>query len=108
MPLEIPRSPVQHPHHRASGFSIPGRLPCLLAVVLGLFAHSEALAQSLDTLTIEGNGAAPAPGRRCRTDSSIRLRGASAAALTRPRADNDVSSLTVTRQLARRYDCVPR
>ena len=47
MPLEIPRSPVQHPHHRVSGFSIPGRLPCLLAVVLGLFAHSEALAQQL-------------------------------------------------------------
>ena len=39
MPLENPKSPVQHPHHRVSGFSIPGRLPCLLAVVLGLFAH---------------------------------------------------------------------
>ena len=45
MPLEIPKSPVQHLRHRVSGFSIPGRLPCLLAVVLGLFAHSEALAQ---------------------------------------------------------------
>ena len=56
MPLEIPKSPVQHPHHRASGFSIPGRLPCLLAVVLGLFAHSEALAQSLDSLTIMETG----------------------------------------------------
>ena len=41
MPLENPKSPVQHPHHRVSGFSIPGRLPCLLAVVLGLFAHHE-------------------------------------------------------------------
>ena len=49
MPLEIPRSPVQHPHHRASGFSIPGRLPCLLAVVLGLFAHQGALAQTPTT-----------------------------------------------------------
>ena len=47
MPLEIPKSPVQHLRHRVSGFSIPGRLPCLLAVVLGLFAHSEAVAQSL-------------------------------------------------------------
>ena len=56
MPLEIPKSPVQHLHPRASGFSIPGRLPCLLAVVLGLFAHSEALAQSLDTLTIMETG----------------------------------------------------
>ena len=46
MPLEIPRSPVQHLRHRVSGFSIPGRLPCLLAVVLGLFAHHEALAQT--------------------------------------------------------------
>ena len=55
MPLEIPKSPVQHPHHRASGFSIPGRLPCLLAVVLGLFAHSEALAQRLASLTIEAD-----------------------------------------------------
>ena len=59
MPLEIPKSPVQHPHHRASGFSIPGRLPCLLAVVLGLFAHSEASAQRLTNLEIEGtNGEA--------------------------------------------------
>ena len=49
MPLEIPKSPVQRPHHRASGFSIPGRCPCLLAVVLGLFAHSEALAQTTTT-----------------------------------------------------------
>ncbi len=56
MPLEIPKSPVQHLRHRASGFSIPGRLPCLLAVVLGLFAHSEALAQSLDdSLTMTGD-----------------------------------------------------
>ena len=56
MPLEIPRSPVQHLRHRASGFSIPGRLPCLLAVVLGLFAHSEALAQSaLDSLNVTPN-----------------------------------------------------
>ena len=54
MPLEIPKSPVQHLHHRASGFSIPGRLPCLLAVVLGLFAHSEASAQQLTSLTIVG------------------------------------------------------
>ena len=58
MPLEIPKSPVQHLRHRVSGFSIPGRLPCLLAVVLGLFAHSEALAQPylvppLTTLTID-------------------------------------------------------
>ena len=49
MPLEIPKSPVQHPHHRASGFSIPGRLPCLLAVVLGLFAHQGALAQTFNS-----------------------------------------------------------
>ena len=54
MPLESPKSPVQHLHHHASGFSIPGRLPCLLAVVLGLFAHSEALAQRLNSLTITG------------------------------------------------------
>ena len=47
MPLEIPKSPVQHPHHRASGFSIPGRLPCLLAVVLGLFAHHGSAWRSL-------------------------------------------------------------
>ncbi len=54
MPLEIPKSPVQHLRHRVSGFSIPGRLPCLLAVVLGLFAHSEALAQpALTTLTVQ-------------------------------------------------------
>ena len=46
MPLEIPKSPVQHLHRRVSGFSIPGRLPCLLAVVLGLFAHQGALAQT--------------------------------------------------------------
>ena len=46
MPREIPKSPVQHLRHRVSGFSIPGRLPCLLAVVLGLFAHHEALAQT--------------------------------------------------------------
>ena len=46
MPLEIPKSPVRHLHHRASGFSIPGRLPCLLAVVLGLFAPQGALAQT--------------------------------------------------------------
>ena len=46
MPLEIPKSPVQHHHHRASGFSIPARLPCLLAVVLGLFAHQGVLAQT--------------------------------------------------------------
>ena len=52
MPLETPKSPVQHLHHRVSGFSIPGRLPCLLAVVLGLFAHSEALAQRLDRLEL--------------------------------------------------------
>ena len=52
MPLESPQSPVQHLRHRVSGFSIPGRLPCLLAVVLGLFAHSEALAQRLDTLEL--------------------------------------------------------
>ena len=50
MPLEIPKSLVQHLRHRVSGFPIPGRLPCLLAVVLGLFAHSEALAQRLDRL----------------------------------------------------------
>ena len=63
MPLEIPKSPVQHLHRRVSGFSIPGRLPCLLAVVLGLFAHSEALAQTigsaLDGLAVtvsEGTG----------------------------------------------------
>ena len=52
MPLEIPKSPVRHLHDRTSGFSIPGRLPCLLAVVLGLFAHSEALAQRLDRLEL--------------------------------------------------------
>ena len=46
MPLESPKSPVQHLRHRASGFSIPGRLPCLLAVGLGLFAHQGALAQT--------------------------------------------------------------
>ena len=46
MPLESPKSPVQHLHHRVSGFSIPGRLPCLLAVVLGLFAPQGALAQT--------------------------------------------------------------
>ena len=51
MPLEIPKSPVQHLRHRASGFSIPGRLPCLLAVVLGLFAHQGALAQPPHTLS---------------------------------------------------------
>ena len=58
MPLEIPKSPVQHLRRRASGFSIPGRLPCLLAVVLGLFAHSEALAQRLDpnSLSIQATG----------------------------------------------------
>ena len=56
MPLEIPKSPVQPLHHRVSGFSIPGRLPCLLAVVLGLFAHSEALAQRLTNLTIARTG----------------------------------------------------
>ena len=61
MPLEIPKSPVQHPHHRASGFSIPGRLPCLLAVVLGLFAHSEALAQDSPALTIVGTVPARGP-----------------------------------------------
>ena len=61
MPLEIPKSPIRHPHHRASGFSIPGRLPCSLAVVHGLFAHSEALAQDpprLTGLTISGSGGA--------------------------------------------------
>ena len=56
MPLESPKSPVQHLRHRASGFSIPDRLPCLLAVVLGLFAHQGALAQTqgsaLATLTL--------------------------------------------------------
>ena len=52
MPLEIPKLPVQRLHHRASGSSILGGLPCLLAVVLGLFAHSEALAQRLHTLTL--------------------------------------------------------
>ena len=51
MPLEIPKSPVQHPRHRVSGFSIPGRLPVLLAVVLGLFAHQGALAQTTHTLS---------------------------------------------------------
>ena len=64
MPLEIPKSPVQHLHHRTSGFSIPGRLPCLLAVVLGLFAHQGALAQQtpgsaligLDVTVSEGTG----------------------------------------------------
>ena len=63
MPLEIPKSPVQHLRHRVSGFSIPGRLPCLLAVVLGLFAHQGALAQTqgsaLSGLTVavsEGTG----------------------------------------------------
>ena len=45
MPLEIPKLPVQRLHHRASGSSILGGLPYLLAVVLGFFAHSEALAQ---------------------------------------------------------------
>ena len=63
MPLEIPKSPVQHLHHRVSGFSIPGRLPCLLAVVLGLFAHSGALAQTtgsaLNTLTLTPATLAP-------------------------------------------------
>ncbi len=63
MPLEIPKSPVQHLRHRASGFSIPGRLPCLLAVVLGLFAHQEALAQthtlsSLDVTAVNRDGSA--------------------------------------------------
>ena len=53
MPLEIPKSPVQHHHHRASGFSIRSTLPCLLAVVLGLFAPKEALAQhTLTTLNV--------------------------------------------------------
>ena len=62
MPLENPKSPVQHPHHSASGFSIPGRLPCLLAVVLGLFAHQGALAQTttegsaLNQLTLSEGG----------------------------------------------------
>ena len=63
MPLEIPKSPVQHRHHRASGFSIPARLPCLLAVVLGLFTHQGALAQthtldSLDVAAVDRGGAA--------------------------------------------------
>ena len=49
MPLESPKSPVQHLRHRVSGFSIPGRLPCLLAVVLGLCAHQGALAQTTPT-----------------------------------------------------------
>ena len=56
MPLESPKSPVQHLRHRVSGFSIPGRLSCLLAVVLGLFANQGALAQTtgsaLATLTL--------------------------------------------------------
>ena len=56
MPLEIPKSPVQHLRHCVPGFSIPGRLPVLLAVVLGLFAHQGALAQTtgsaLATLTL--------------------------------------------------------
>ena len=64
MPLEIPKSPVQPLHHRASGFSIPGRLPCLLAVVLGLFAHQGALAQTtgsaLATLTLSEGTLDPA------------------------------------------------
>ena len=65
MPLESPKSPVQHLRHRASGFSSPGWLPCLLAVVLGLFAHQEALAQhTLSGLTVEavdraGNAVTP-------------------------------------------------
>ena len=59
MPLEIPKSPVQHPRHRASGFSIPGRLPCLLAIVLGLFAHQEALAQTTST-RLTNSGPEPA------------------------------------------------
>ncbi len=46
MPLESPKLPVQRLHHRASGSSILGGLPVLLAVVLGLFAHSDALAQT--------------------------------------------------------------
>ena len=49
MPLESPKSPVQHPRHRVSGFSIPGRLPVLLGVVFGLFAHQVALAQTTTT-----------------------------------------------------------
>ena len=54
MPLEIPKSAVQHLHHRASGFSIRAKLRCLLAVVLGLFAHQGALAQThtLDSLVV--------------------------------------------------------
>ena len=54
MPLESPKSPVQHLRHRASGFSIPGRLPCLLAVVLGLFAHQGALAQTTTGSALDG------------------------------------------------------
>ena len=92
MPLEIPKSPVRHPHHRASGFSIPGRLPCLLAVVLGLFAHSEALAQSLDILTIQGNGATAGGGVVLAPTFDEERSSRSYTA----RADNDVSSLTVT------------
>ena len=61
MPLEIPKSPVQRLRHRASGFSIPGKLPCLLAVVLGLFAHQGAFAQthtlsSLDVTAVNRDG----------------------------------------------------
>ena len=66
MPLEIPKSPVRHLRHRASGFSIPGRLPCLLAVVLGLFAHQGALAQthtlsSLSVTAVNRDGATSVP-----------------------------------------------
>ena len=53
MPLEIQKLPVQRLHHRASGSSILGGLPYLLAVVLGLFAHSEALAQTAGSALID-------------------------------------------------------
>ena len=61
MPLEIPKSPVQRLRHRASGSSILGGLPCLLALVLGLFAHSDALAQGLDRLGVTTVPAADGP-----------------------------------------------
>ena len=58
-----PLGPSTKKSRTLSGFSIPGRLPCLLAVVLGLFAHQGALAQTqgsaLSGLTVtvsEGTG----------------------------------------------------